>query len=401
MRSCVITAAVRTPVGAYLGGLKTVCTRELAAPVLKEVLVRSNIEASQVDEVILGEVLGVSNIARGASLEAGYPIEVPAYRVDRQCASSLQAVINATQQISVGMSDIIVAGGVEAMSSAFYVLPPSSRYEGFRINHSRIHDIFFWAAENAQPPHMYPGLNMGITAENVAKKHNITREEQDAFAYDSQMKTKAAVEAGLFKDEILPVEVTVRKKSFVVDADEHPKPETTMESLAKLRPSFIKDGTVTAGNSSGMNDGASAVVVMSEDKAKELGIKPLVRVVGYADAGVGPDVMGLGPVPAVGKLLKQTGLTLNDIDLFELNEAFAAQSLGCLKELGMLPGTELYNRVNVNGGAIAHGHALGNTGTRILSTLIYELKRRNKRYGLETLCIGGGQGLAMIVENVM
>lgn len=242
-------------------------------------------------------------------------------------------------------------------------------------------------------------INMGITAENVAERYRISREAQDAFAYDSQMKTKRAQERGLLREEILPLELVAQKRHVVFNTDEHPRPQTTPEALAKLRPVFRKDGTVTAGNSSGMNDGASAVVVMSEEKALALGCTPMVKIVSYAVAGIDPRVMGLGPVPAIQKSLRRAGLGLKDIGLFELNEAFAAQALGVLTELDMLPGTAMYQRVNVNGGAIAHGHALGNSGTRILTTLIYEMKRRNVRYGLASLCIGGGQGIAMVIEN--
>ncbi len=242
-------------------------------------------------------------------------------------------------------------------------------------------------------------MQHGLTAENVAERYHISREEQDRFAFDSQQKTKAAQKAGLFKDEILPIRVKGKNGETIVDTDEHPKPDTTLEGLAQLRPAFKKGGTVTAGNASGMNDGASAVIVMSEEKAKELGCKPLCRIIASTAAGVDPKIMGMGPAVAIPKLLKKTGLGLEDIDLFELNEAFAAQSLGCLKVLGMEPGSELYRRVNVNGGAIAHGHALGNSGCRILITLLYELRRRNGRYGIASLCVGGGQGMAMLIEN--
>ena len=275
-------------------------------------------------------------------------------------------------------------------------------YQGMRINKFAVDDAFEYASSHAHPVEQFPNLNMGLTAENVAKRYGITREAQDAFAYDSQMKWKKAHEAGLFKDEILPVEVKLRKSSYIFDTDEHPKPDTTLEQLAKLRPVFLKDGTgtVTAGNASGMNDGASAVVIMRESIAQQRSIKPMVRIVSSATAGVDPSVMGLGPVPAMKIALERAGLQLEDIGLFELNEAFAAQSLGCLIELGMAPGSKMYERVNVNGGAIAHGHALGNSGTRILTTLIYEMKRRDVQFGLATLCIGGGQGIAVIVENM-
>lgn len=400
MKQCVITSAVRTAVGAYLGSLRSVPSIDLAAPVLCEVVRRSKLSPSQIDQVILGEVVGTGNLGRAALLKAGFPESVPGYTVDRQCGSSLQAVINATQEIQAGTGDILIAGGAESMSRMFYIMPPNCRYEGFRAGSRKIYDIFEYSAANCtQPPSLYPNLNMGITAENVAERYHISRKAQDEFAYHSQMKTKTAQEAGKFIDEILPIQVVERKAAFEFCKDEHPKPYTTLESLAGLRPAFKKEGTVTAGNSSGMNDGASAVVVMSEQKAKELDIAPLVKMVSYAVAGTDPRVMGLGPVPAIKKALELAGLCLNDIGLIELNEAFAAQSLGVLTELDMLPGTALYERVNVNGGAIAHGHALGCSGTRILTTLIYEMKRRNVQFGLASLCIGGGQGIAAIVEN--
>lgn len=403
MENCVITSAVRTPVGGYLGSLKTVPPEELGRIVLIETLKRSGIKAGQVEQVIMGDVLShMPNIARLSALLAGYDIEIPAYTVDRQCGSSLQAVINASQTIYSGDAQIVVAGGTESMSRAPYYLPDNVRYEGFRAGDFKVHDAFAFASSNAHPAALYPNLNMGLTAENVARKYNISRDMQDEFAYDSQRKYKEAAAAGKFKDEILPVEVKERKSSFIFDTDEHPKPNTTLESLAILKPAFLRDGTgtVTPGNSSGMNDGASAVVVMSESKASELGIKPLVKIISSATAGVDPSVMGLGPVPAIKKALERAKLTLADIDLFEINEAFAAQSLGCLIELGMGLGTELYTRVNVNGGAIAHGHALGNSGARILTTLIYELKRIGGRYGVASLCCGGGQGITLVIENV-
>ncbi len=403
MKEVVITSAVRTPVGAYLGSLKTVPPEDLAVPILKEVIRRSGIPSSEVDQVILGDVLSHEpNIARIASLMAGYPIETPAYSVDRQCGSSLQAVISAAQSIAAGDEEVIVAGGTENMSRAPYYLADTVRYEGFRSGHSEVRDAFQYASSHAHPVSLYPNLNMGLTAENIAKKYNITREMQDQFAFESQKKYSAAAQANRFHGEILPVTVQVRKNSFVFSEDEHPKPDTTLETLSKLKPAFLRDGsgTVTAGNASGMNDGASAVVVMNGDKARALGVAPFARIVSWASSGVDPALMGLGPVGAIQKVLAKSGLALQDIDLFELNEAFAAQSLGCLLNLGMEPGTALYDRVNVNGGAIAHGHALGNSGTRILTTLLYELKRRKKTFGIATLCCGGGQGVAVLVENL-
>ena len=402
MRDIVITSAIRTPVGAYMGSLKTVPPDELAAPVLKEALVRSNIHATDVDQVIMGHVISHEpNVARLAALLAGFPTNIPAYTVDRQCGSGLQAIIDAALYINAGEAEVIVAGGTDVMSRSPYYLPDSVRYQGFRAGNVEIIDAFGYASSHAHPAKLYPGLNMGITAENIAKRYNISRTAQDEFAYDSQRKWKEAHEAGKFKDEILPVTVKERRREFVFDTDEHPKPGTTLEGLSTLKPAFIRDGTgtVTAGNSSGMNDGASAVVVMSADAAKKLGCSPLVRVVSVAAAAVDPEVMGLGPVPAVRKILKETGLTIDDIDLLECNEAFAAQTLGCLIELGMEPGSKYYDRVNVNGGAIAHGHALSNSGPRMLATMINELKRRNSKYGIVTLCCGGGQGVAVLFEN--
>jgi len=400
MKQLVITGAARSAVGGYLGSLKTVEAQDLGAAAIQAAAARGGISLEQVDEVIFGDVYGYTpNVARCAALMAGVPEETPAFTVDRQCASSLQAVQSACYEINAGEADVIIAGGVEIMSRMTYYLPPSSRYEPLRLGDKPLYDTFSHGVTIVQPQAKYPGTNMGITAENVAERYHITREEEDAFSVDSQNKMKEAQDAGRFKDEIFPFEVKQRTGSFVFDTDEHPKPDTTMESLGRLRPCFKDGGVVTAGNSSGMNDGASAVVIMTEEKAQELGMEPLVRIVGTSSAGVDPRYMGLGPVPAIRKLLKKTGLELADIDLFELNEAFAAQSLGCLKELGMDMGTELYSRVNVNGGAIAHGHALANSGTRILTTMIYELKRRNGRYGLASLCIGGGQGMAILVEN--
>ncbi|MCI7303244.1 MAG: thiolase family protein [Clostridiales Family XIII bacterium] len=401
MKPCVITGAARTAVGAYLGSLKTVEAQDLCAAAITAAAKRSDIELGDLDQVIMGDVYGYTpNVSRCAALVAGVPEEVPAYVVDRQCASSLQAVVSACYEIAAGEADIVMAGGVEVMSRLPFYLDPSARYKPFRLGDKPLFDTFNHGVTMVSSK-KYPGLNMGLTAENVADKYGITREEMDAFSVDSQRKMAAAKAAGKFKKEIVPFEVQDRKGNFIVDEDEHNTPNTTMESLAKLKPAFKRDGgLVTAGNSSGMNDGASAVVVMSEEKAEELGKKPLVKIISMSATGCDPRIMGIGPVSAVKKALKKANLTLEDMDLVELNEAFAAQSLGCLKELGIGMDTDFYKeRVNVNGGAIAHGHALANSGTRILTTLIYEMKRRDARYGLATLCIGGGQGMAMIVEN--
>lgn len=405
----VITCAVRTAVGSYLGSLKTLEPKYMGAQLMQQAIAKAGIKDTDLDEIIIGDVLSYTpNLARTAMLEAGFNRHIPAYTVDIQCASALRAVINAHQEITAGDADIVLAGGIESMSRAPYVLPYNLRYEGGRMGNLMIQDgnlnaLYYPYAcpkESGEDPATYKGLGMGITAENVAARYGITREDQDRFALDSQMKTKAAMEAGKFKDEIVPLEVPQKKGPAVIfDTDEYPKPNTTMETLAKLKPAFKKDGTVTAGNASGMNDGASCVILMSEEKAAEMGAKPLVKIVATGAAGVSPAYMGLGPVPAVHKALAKAGLKVEDIDLWELNEAFAAQSLGCLKELGLEPGTPGYEKVNVNGGAIAHGHALGNSGTRILVTLIHEMKRRGVKYGMATLCIGGGQGLAVLVEN--
>lgn len=400
MKNCVITSAARTAVGKYLGSLKTVEAQDLGSAVLKKAAKKSNIGLDQVDQVVMGDVYGYTpNVSRCAALIAGIPVTTPAYTVDRQCASSLQAVVSAVYEIAAEEANIILAGGVEVMSRLTYYLDPSARYEPLKLGNKTLHDTFTTGVTLVQPKSLYPGLNMGLTAENVAEKYNISREEQDLFALDSQRKMKAAMDAGKFKEEIVPYEVKLKKSSFIFDTDEHPRPNTTMETLKKLKPAFKEGGTVTAGNSSGMNDGASAVVVMSEEKAAELGCKPLVKIISHSSVGVDPSIMGIGPVTAIKKALKKANLTLEDIDLFEINEAFAAQSVAVLKELGMDMGSRLYERVNVNGGAIAHGHALANSGTRLLTTLIYEMKRRNSRYGVVSLCIGGGQGMAMVVEN--
>jgi acetyl-CoA C-acetyltransferase len=400
MKTCVITSAARTAVGGYLGSLKTVEAQDLCAAVIKAAVLRSGIGLESIEQVVMGDVYGYTpNVARCASLIAGVPETVPAFVVDRQCASSLQAVVSACHEINAEEADVVMAGGVEVMSRMTYYLDPSARYSPMRLGDKTLYDSFSHGVTIVQPQALYPGLNMGLTAENIAEKYGITREEQDSFAYDSQMKMQTAKKAGKFKDEIVAFDVA-GKRPFIFDEDEHNTPDTTMESLSKLRPVFKRDGTVTAGNASGMNDGASAVVVMSEEKAATLDIEPLVRIVSASSTGCNPRIMGMGPVSAINKALAKAGLKKEDIDLYELNEAFAAQSLGCLKELGMAPGTELYSRVNVNGGAIAHGHALANSGTRLLTTLIYELKRRDARYGLVSLCIGGGQGMALIIENV-
>ncbi|MCL6576532.1 acetyl-CoA C-acetyltransferase [Kyrpidia sp.] len=393
MVDVVITSAVRTAVGTFQGALSRVPAPELGAAVLKEAAARGGVDPERLDEVIMGNVLQAGlgqNPARQAAMKAAIPQEVPSMTINKVCGSGLKAVMLAAQAIRAGDAEMLLAGGMENMSRAPY-LTEGAR-SGLRMGHAELVDSMIkdglWCA--------FTDVHMGITAENVAERYGLTREEQDAFALRSQQRAAAAIAEGRFKDEIVPVEIRGRKGEVsVFDTDEHPRPSTTAEALAKLRPAFKKDGTVTAGNASGLNDGAAALAVMSAARATESGAKPLVRVVSYASAGLDPAVMGLGPIYATRKALDRAGLTMADIGLVEANEAFAAQSLAVARELN-IPDEIL----NVNGGAIALGHPIGASGARILVTLIHEMKRRGVRYGLATLCIGGGQGAAMIVENV-
>lgn len=397
MKSVVITSAVRTPVGNMGGVFRDMPAVELARIVLEEAVKRSGVEKSIVDEIILGQAkqsTDAPNIARVAALEGGFPEEVPAYTVHRQCSSGLQAILNAVWQIQAGYGNVIVAGGVESMSTAPYYLR-NARY-GYKSGNGELLDPNTESQPRSQPEDIYGTFTMGMTAENLAATYGITREEQDAFAHASHVRAVAAIDAGRFKQEIVPVGVRVEKgEPVVVDTDEGPRRETSLEKLAKLKPVFKAGGTVTAGNSSSRNDGAAAVVVMSEEKALELGIRPMARFVAAGIAGVNPTIMGIGPVPATKKALERAGLSLGDIGLIELNEAFAAQSLAVVRELGL-------NReiLNVNGGAIALGHPLGCSGTRIAVTLVYEMLRRNTRYGLATICVAGGLGVSAIFENL-
>jgi acetyl-CoA C-acetyltransferase len=389
----VIVSAVRTPIGSFLGGLKTVSAVQLGAHVIKEALQKAGIDANQVDDVVMGNVLQAGlgqNPARQASLAAGIPQEVSAMTINKVCGSGLKAVHLATQAILAGEADIVVAGGMENMSQAPYIL--KNARDGFKMGDQKAVDSMIndglWCAEN--------NYHMGVTAENLAEKYEISREEQDEFSAWSQQKAQAAIESNRFADEIVPVEVPGRKGQVTVfSQDEFPRFNTTAESLGKLRPAFKKDGTVTAGNASGINDGAAAVVVVSRKKAEELGLKPLAVIKANASAGVDPSIMGIGPVPAVKKALEKAAISLEEVGLIEANEAFAAQSLAVDRELN-------FNKdiLNVNGGAIALGHPIGASGTRILVSLIHELnKREDARYGLATLCIGGGQGVATIIEK--
>lgn len=393
MQNVVIVGGVRTAIGNYGGALKDVSAVELGKQVIKAVLEKTGVPGEAVDEVIFGNVIQAGlgqNVARQAALEAGLPIETPAMTINKVCGSGLRTVSLAAQTIMSGANEVVVAGGTENMSRAPYLLE-GARW-GQRMGDGAVVDGMLRDALTCPTNHYH----MGITAENIASRYGISRKEQDEFALASQQKAAAAREQGRFKDEIIPIEIPQRKgQPLVFQEDEFIKPNSTMEALQKLRPAFKPDGTVTAGNASGINDGAAAVLVMSEEKAKELNVKPMARIVAFASAGVDPAIMGTGPVPASRKALEKAGLSIEDIDLVEANEAFAVQALYVSRELGLDPA-----KTNVNGGAIALGHPVGCSGTRILVTLLHELARRGGRYGLATLCIGGGQGTALIVENL-
>ncbi|MCB5298478.1 acetyl-CoA C-acetyltransferase [Yersinia intermedia] len=393
MDNIVIVSAVRTAIGSFNGALAPVSAVDLGSIVLREAMVRAGISGDNVDEVILGNVLQAGlgqNPARQALLKSGIPDTVSAYTVNKVCGSGLKSVALAAQAILAGDAQTIIAGGMENMSQAPYLMDSKARW-GYRLGDGQLFDVILKDGLMCAT-HDY---HMGITAENVAKEYGISREAQDALALASQQKAVAAISSGAFAQEIVPVTVKNRKGDITVDTDEFPKAGTTAEGLAKLRPAFSKDGTVTAGNASGINDGAAALVVMSESRARQLGLTPLARIRGYASGGVAPALMGMGPVPATLNVLKKTGLALSDIDLIEANEAFAAQFLAVGKTLGFDA-----EKVNVYGGAIALGHPIGASGARILVTLLHALQARNKTLGLATLCIGGGQGTAMIIERL-
>jgi len=390
MTNIVIAAAGRSPVGSFNGSFATVPAHDLGATVIREVIGRAGVEPGEVSETMLGQVLTAGqgqNPARQAHINAGLPIESAAWCINQVCGSGLRSVALGAQHVALGDADIVVAGGQENMSLAPHVahLRAGHKMGDMKFIDSMIRDGL-WDAFN--------GYHMGQTAENVAEKFQITREMQDAFACASQNKAEAAQKEGRFRDEIIPITVKHRKGEVVVDQDEYIRPGTTLEALAKLRPAFAKDGTVTAGNASGINDGAAAVVLMTAEEAERRGIEPLARIASYATAGVDPSIMGIGPVPASRKALEKAGWKVEDLDLVEANEAFAAQALAVNKEMGWDP-----DIVNVNGGAIAIGHPIGASGARILTTLLFEMKRRGARKGLATLCIGGGMGVAMCVER--
>ena len=392
MREVVIASAARTALGSFGGSLKDVPAAELGAIVIKEAVKRAGINPEQVEEVVMGNVIQAGlgqNVARQATLKAGLPNEVPAMTINKVCGSGLRTVALAAQMIKAGDADIVVAGGMENMSAAPYVLD-KARW-GQRMGDGKLVDTMIkdalWDAFN--------NYHMGVTAENIAEQWGLTREMQDEFSAASQAKAEAAIKAGKFKDEIVPVVIPQRKGDPIVfDTDEFPRFGTTVEKLAKLKPAFVKDGTVTAGNASGINDGAAAFVVMSAEKAAELGVKPLAKIVSYGSKGLDPAIMGYGPFHATKKALEAANLTVEDMDLIEANEAFAAQSLAVAKDLNFD-----MSKVNVNGGAIALGHPVGASGARILTTLLYEMEKRDAKRGLATLCIGGGMGTALVVER--
>ena len=392
MREVVIVSAVRTAIGAYGGNFKDVSAVQLGTVVAKEALKRAKVEPAIVDEVIFGNVLQAGlgqNVARQVSVHAGIPVEVPSFTVNKVCGSGLKTVALAAQAIMAGEADIILAGGTENMSQAPYLLK-TARW-GQRMGDGTIEDYMvkdgLWDIFN--------DTHMGVTAENIAEKYSFTREDQDNLAVVSQNRAEEAIKNGRFKDEIVAVEVPQRRKDpIIVDTDEFPRFGTTIEALGKLRPAFKKDGTVTAGSASGINDGAAAFIIMSKEKAEELGLTPLATIASYASAGVDPSIMGTGPIPATKKALAKINMSVQDLDLVEANEAFAAQALSVIKELNL--DTEI---TNVNGGAIALGHPIGASGARILVTLLHEMAKRDAKNGLATLCIGGGQGIAMIVKR--
>jgi 3-oxoadipyl-CoA thiolase len=395
MRQAWIIDAVRTPIGRHGGALARVRPDDLAATAIAGLLRRTDIDPAIVDDVILGCANQAGednrNVARMAALLAGLPVAVPGQTVNRLCASGMQAVLSAAHAIRAGDGDIFIAGGVESMSRSPYVMLKPEH--GYARGAPDVADTLLgWRFINPRFPDHYT-VALGETAERVAERYGVTREAQDQFAAESQHRTAAAWQAGRFADEVVPVEVVSRSGSQQVTTDEHPRPDTTLEQLARLRPAFRQGGTVTAGNASGLNDGAAALLIVEERRARELGLKPLARIAAGAAAGVEPDLMGMGPVPATARALPRAGIRVQDLDLVELNEAFAAQSIPCIAEIGLDAA-----RVNVNGGAIALGHPLGCSGARMLCTLVHELRRRGGRWGLATMCVGVGQGFSTVLE---
>jgi len=401
MSKVYIVTAKRSAVGKFLGGLSTVSAGELAGKVVKAVIEESGIDPKNIDEVVLGNVLAAGQrqgVARQAAIYAGIPVEVPAYSINILCGSGMKTIMTAYNEIKAGEANVVVAGGVEVMSQAPFIVPGTVR-TGNKMGDMTVRDTMIYDGLTDA----FNNYHMGITAENIAEKYDISRERQDQFAARSQKYAINAIDAGKFVDEIVPIEISTRKGTVVVKEDEHPNRTTSFETLQKLKPAFKAGGTVTAGNASGINDGASIFLVASEEAVKKYGLKPMAEIVAIGQGGVDPSVMGLGPVPAIENVLSKTDVKMKDIELIELNEAFAAQALGVMEELKKnydLSDEWLEERTNVNGSAIALGHPLGASGARITTTLLYEMKKRNATYGLASLCIGGGMGTAIIVKSV-
>ncbi|MCL2188004.1 MAG: acetyl-CoA C-acetyltransferase [Defluviitaleaceae bacterium] len=401
MRKVYIVAAKRTAIGSFLGTIKDLHPSEMGAAVVKNILEESKLAPDSVDEVIVGNILSAGlgqGIARQVSVRGGISHDVPAYAINHVCCSGMKVVMNAANAIQAGQAELILAGGVESMSGAPFILPGKVRGGNKLGDITALDHMVYDALTDA-----FENYHMGITAENVAEKYKITREAQDTYAIASQQKSIAAVDAGHFKNEIVPLTVRQGRNEVTFDTDEYPNRATGLEKLAALRPAFKKDGTVTAGNASGINDGASFMLIASEDAVKKHNLTPMAEIVGYAQAGIDPAIMGLGPVPAIKKALEVTGLSLNDMDLLELNEAFAAQALGVVQGLAdehSLSPEAIMEKTNVSGGAIGLGHPIGASGNRIMVTLVHGLKRTGKAYGLASLCAGGGMGTAVILKNV-
>ena len=402
MKKVYIVAAKRTAIGKFLGSLSSFGPAELGAKVISGIVKESGVSPDKIDSVIVGNILSAGHmqgVARQCSVKAGLPVEVPAYSLNMVCGSGMKAVMNGCADIITGTADIVIAGGTESMSNAAFVMPGGAIRNGVKMgNFTTVDHMICDGLTDA-----FNNYHMGITAENIAEKYNITREEQDAFAYSSQQKAVKSVDAGLFDGEIIPVELVTKKETIIFDKDEYPNRSTSPEKLGALRPAFKKDGTVTAGNASGVNDGASFVMLASEEAVKKHGLKPLAEIVAYGQGGVDPSIMGMGPVPAIRQALKNAGMKLEEIEIMELNEAFAAQSLGVIKELiseHKVSKEWIDQRCNINGGAIALGHPIGASGNRILVTLVHMLKNQNKKVGLASLCIGGGMGTAIIIKSV-
>ena len=396
-----IVAAKRTAVGKFGGGLSSLSAADIAAVVIKDILQSTHLDPEKMDEVIVGNVLMAGQkqgVARQASIKAGIPDHIPAWGVNMICGSGMKSIITAVNNIKAGEAELVLAGGTETMSGSAFLLPASVR-NGIKMgDFTAVDHMVLDGLTDA-----FSNLHMGITAENIAEKYSISRQEQDAFAYASQQKAAAAIDAGKFKDEIVPVQIVTRKETITFDTDEYVNRTTTPEKLAQLRPAFKKDGTVTAGNASGINDGASFVLVASEKAVKDYGLTPLVEIVSVGQAGVDPSIMGMGPVPAIAKALHKAQLHLKDMDVVELNEAFAAQSLGVMAQLSadhQVDAAWFDAHCNLNGGAIAIGHPIGASGNRITVSLIHEMKRSGKKLGLASLCIGGGMGTALVLRNV-